>query len=379
MAADQTFGGCNLRKGLNNMKKVSFLALIMVFSIFASLVGCGSPKEAESSTAGASKQASQSQAAGSTTGDDKLFTLRAVTQTTFSETIIADKLGFFKDEGIKIKYIGTLGQGITQYQAIEQGDLDVFTQGHLTDVAKARLAGLTPVAVAPGFVDDPKNPHVTYLVANDSNIHSIADFAGKKVAISSNAVCTDGFIKKYFTEHNLDYSKIQFVTLPQAGQMEQAVANHLVDVTTSHTPFAGVALAAGGVRVVGSSYDIVGTPAAGLAVRGFSEKFIKAHPDVVQGFVNATYRARLFMNANPNYSKIVGAQYLQLKPEQISSNTFTKEKNITTEWASLWFKMSEDLGYWKHGDIKPEDVYTSKFVPKDPPASDAEIGKEYLK
>ncbi len=41
--------------------------------------------------------------------------------------------------------------------------------------------------------------------------------------------------------------------------------------------------------------------------------------------------------------------------------------------------MSEDLGYWKPGDISPEAVYTNEFVPKDPPASDAEIGKEYLK
>jgi len=352
------------------MKKFNFLTFILVFSLILSLAGCGKSGSTSEAT-----QTTNSQAA----GEKELFTLRAVTQTTFSETIIADKLGFFEDEGIKIKYIGTLGQGITQFQAIEQGDIDVFTQGHLTDIARARIAGLTPKAVAPGFVDDPDNPHVTYLVAKDSNIHSIADFAGKKIGIISPTVCTDGFIKKYFKEKGLDASTIQFITLPQPGQMEQAVVNKQIDVTTSHTPFAGVALATGLVRVAGTSYDIVGTPAGGLAVRGFSDRFIKEHPDIVQGFVNATYRARLFMIANPEYSKIIGAEYLDLKPEQISSNTFTKEKNILPEWGELWFKMSEDLGYWKPGDISPEAVYTNEFVPKDPPASDAEIGKEYLK
>jgi len=242
------------------MKKSKISALFLVLSLMLLLMGCGDTSTSTSQPA----------------GEKKLFTLRAVTQTTFSETIIADQLGFFKDEGIQIKYIGTLGQGITQYQAVEQGDLDVFTQGHLTDVAKARLAGLTPVAVAPGFVDDPNNPHVSYLVANDSPIKSIADFAGKKVGVAAPAVCTDGFIKKYFKDHGLDASTIQFVTLPQPGQMEQAVVNHLIDVTTSHTPYSGVALAAGGVRQVGTSYDIVGMPSAGLAVRGFSENLLRS-------------------------------------------------------------------------------------------------------
>jgi len=91
--------------------------------------------------------------------------------------------------------------------------------------------------------------------------------------------------------------------------------------------------------------------------------------------VNATYRARLFLIANPAYSKTIGAKYLELKPEQVSSNTFTNEKTIRADWADLWFNMSEDLGYWKHGDIIANQVYTDKFVPKDAPASDSQIGK----
>jgi hypothetical protein len=37
--------------------------------------------------------------------------------------------------------------------------------------------------------------------------------------------------------------------------------------------------------------------------------------------------------------------------------------------------MSEELEYWEHGDILPEDAYTNAFVPKDPPISDAEIAQ----
>ncbi|GHU49670.1 hypothetical protein FACS1894127_3470 [Clostridia bacterium] len=348
---------------ISRKKRLQILMALSAAILTLTLVACGGKPES-SSTVNAD--------------DAGLFTLRAVTQTTFSETIIADRLGFFEDEGIKIEYIGTLGQGITQPQALAQGDIDVFTQGHLTDVAQARLAGLTTRAVAPGFVDDPDNPHVTYLVREDSDIYSIEDFAGKKIGMTNNAVCIDGFIKKYFKDRGLDSSTIEFVTLPQAGQAEQSLVNGQIDVTTSHTPFAGVALAAGGVRAAGKSYDIVGTPAGGMAVRGFTDEFIEEHPDIVQGFVNATYRARVFMEAYPEYSKIVGAEYLNLKPEEVSSNSYCQEKNIPPEWAELWFDLSEELEYWKNGDILPEDAYTNAFVPEDPPASDAEIAKEGL-
>ncbi len=151
------------------MKKFNFLTFILVFSLILSLVGCGKSGSTSEAT-----QTTKSQAG----GEKELFTLRAVTQTTFSETIIADKLGFFKDEGIEIKYIGTLGQGITQFQAIEQGDIDVFTQGHLTDIARARIAGLTPRAVARVLRMIPIiRSH--YLVAKDSNIIQLLILRGK--------------------------------------------------------------------------------------------------------------------------------------------------------------------------------------------------------
>jgi ABC-type nitrate/sulfonate/bicarbonate transport system substrate-binding protein len=349
-------------KSMIRPKRLLTSALALLFVLAA---GCG----------GGSAAGGAGGANGAGTGGDALFTLRAVTQTTFSETIIADRLGFFADEGIRIDYIGTLGQGITQFQALEQGDIDVFTQGHLTEVAMARLAGLTPLAVAPGFVDDPDNPHVTYLVREDSDIYSIEDFAGTKVGILGLAVCNDGFITKYLSEKGRDPESVEYVVMPQAGQIEQALVNGQIDVTASHTPFAGVALAAGGVRMAAKSYDIVGTPAGGLAVRGFKDSFIEEHPDIVQGFVNATYRARIFMEANPDHSRIVGADYLELAPEDVSSNSYCQEKNILPEWGQLWFDLSEDLGYWEPGDIAPEESYTNRFVPEDPPASDAEIGR----
>ncbi|WP_062429019.1 ABC transporter substrate-binding protein [Treponema endosymbiont of Eucomonympha sp.] len=313
----------------------------------------------------------------STVSENGLFKLRCVTQTTASETIIADQLGFFADEGIEIVYVGSLGQGVTQFQAIAQGDIDVFTQGHITSVVQARLAGLMVVNVAPGFVDDAENHHVTYLVREDDRtLKTLDDLPGHKVGISGPGVCIDGFIRVYLEDRGLDYSTVQYITMPQTGQPEQAVLQGLIDVTTSHSPFGGVALARGGVRELGSSWDIFHSPSAGLATRGFSEDFIAKHPDIVQSWSNAMYRARVFSKTNPEYAKKACADYLGLDPADISVNVYDQHKNYEPEYVQQWFDLSERLGYWKKGESLPEDAYTNAFIPKDVPATDADIGKQ---
>ena len=172
-------GGLTPAAGVKSPAAVAFsigMAVIIAGAAAFGLAGCKGKKQAAQDSGGK-------------------FKLRAVTQTTFSETIIADRLGFFADEGIEIEYVGALGRGITQFQAIELGEIDVFTQGHLTSVGQARLAGIKVKAVSPGFIDDPDNPHVLYLVREDSPLRSLDDLPGSKVAASA-SVCTDGFLKR---------------------------------------------------------------------------------------------------------------------------------------------------------------------------------------
>jgi ABC-type nitrate/sulfonate/bicarbonate transport system substrate-binding protein len=346
-----------------SIKKPTLIAAAIAVAF--ALTACGGSGSSESS-GGAGENAA--------VGEEKeLFELRMVTQTTNSETIIADRLGFFENEGIRAVFVGTLGQGVTQEQAIATGDIDVFTQGHITSEAQARLAGLNIKVVQPGFVDDDVYPHVTYLVREDSDIQSIEDFAGKKVGISSNAVCIDGYITKYFKEHGLDPTTVEYVTLPQPGQPEQAVVQGLIDVTTSHSPYGGIALAAGGVRRAAASWDIFGSPAAGMATRGFGDDFIEEHPDIVQGWSNAMYHARVFIENHPEYAREVSADYLGLDAKDVSLNRWPLAKNIPQEWSEFWFGLSDELGYWAPGDITLDEVVTNAFVPTDYPAEYDEI------
>jgi len=346
-----------MRAEKRKLRTILYVLLILAMMTSA---GCSFDKENSSGLDGS--------------GDDKeLFTIRVVTQTGFNEINVADELGFYRDEGIKIEYIGALGQNVTEFQLLEQGKIDAFTTSHPPQVAQARLAGIKARAVAPGMVDDEKYPHVRYLVQKDSPIRSLDDAVGKKVSITRIGPCNDGYVKYYLKSRGLEANSVEFVTLNTPGQQEQALAQRLIDVTTSHPPFAGIALATGELREITNSWDIFQSPGAGLSCRGFTDDFIAEHPDVVQGFVNAMYRSRNWINSHFDEAQKIVAKHLQLEPKDLSSFLYDSNKNITPSYIEQWFEISEEIELWKKGDIHPEEIYTNEFVPEDLPASDAAL------
>jgi ABC-type nitrate/sulfonate/bicarbonate transport system substrate-binding protein len=190
--------------------------------------------------------------------------------------------------------------------------------------------------------------------------------------------CTNGYLTYYLTSKGYDPDKsIEFITFAQGGTAEQALVQGLIDITTSHAPYAGIALAAGGVRILAKSWEIFKSPGAGLAARGFSDSFIAEHPDVVQGYVNAAYRARVFIENNRDYALAIFADYMGggLDPAELTSNTFDVNKNIDPKYVEEWWEIAEFIGLWKHGEILPTDAYTNAFVPNDIPDSDRRIGR----
>jgi ABC-type nitrate/sulfonate/bicarbonate transport system substrate-binding protein len=289
------------------------------------------------------------------------------------ELVVADELGLFADEGIEIEYIGILQQGITEHQLLEQGEVDCFVQSHPPVVANARLAGLKSIAVAPGIVDNEQFPHVRYLVQTDSPIQSLDEAVGHKVSITNINPCADGYVKYYVKSQGLNPDDIEFVTLNGTGVQEQSLLQGLVDITTSHAPQSTQTLASGGAREINTSWEIFHSPGAGLSTRGFREDFIEAHPDVVQGFVNALYRARVWINNNMDESLEIVAESLGLGPNDLSSFYYDENKNIDPAYIEQWFEIAEDVGMWEKGDILPTDIYTNAFVPDDVPASDATL------
>ncbi|WP_010256274.1 ABC transporter substrate-binding protein [Treponema primitia] len=326
---------------------VPILAAVAVLSVFTA---CGKDKKA----AGALR----------TADSDGLFAVRIIEPTVFNEFSAADLLGYFKEEGIKVEYVGTV-QGVSNYQLLEQDALDVAT-GHPPQVAQARLAGMKIVAVIPGMVDHPQYPHVRYFVRENGPIKSLDDIVGKKAAIGSFSACSDGYLRYYLNERGIK-GDVEFVVLPTGGQPEQALTQGLIDMTNSHPPFGSIAKKAGGNVQIASSWDILHSPGAGLSIRAFTEDFVTKYPEVVRGFSRAMYRARLWINANMEEAVPLVSAHVGLDPDNVDIEWdafwFEDSNIIRPEYIDKWFEIAESLEYWKHGDIKPEDIYTNEFAP----------------
>jgi ABC-type nitrate/sulfonate/bicarbonate transport system substrate-binding protein len=361
------------------------LALVVLLVAFAA---CGNQESDTGASAAASGSGTDSDA--NTEAAEGLFTLRAASGSS-PDFQIASTLGFFADEGIEIEWVGDTGSGISPFQLLEQGILDV-TSSHPPAIAEAKLAGVEITSIAPGAVDNEKMPHVYYLVLNDSDIHSFADLAGKKVGVQDAAVpCMSGFVKFEAGQQGVDFDTIDFVALPEPGQEEQALLDGQIDMTTSHGEAAINALATGEVRLICDTWDIFASEGTGLAPVVVLDSFIEERPDVVQGLVNALYRARLWAidntwikDENGNDTDDWHGAYSALLTDVQADRgiviedgfrpvVYTAEKNIPPDWIRQWFDIAEFIGTWEPGAITPEDIYSNDFVPAAAPASDKDI------
>ncbi|MDR1589273.1 MAG: ABC transporter substrate-binding protein [Oscillospiraceae bacterium] len=326
----------------------------------------------ETATASASAQPSQS-AEPDADAEKEPFTLRVVDPPyDYLEFVTAWELGFFEDAGINIEFVGSLSTGLTDYQAIEQGIIDASYSGHPSGVAQARAAGLKVTIAAPGMIDTPESPHVTYLVHKDSPLQTLADLhGGVKVGIAGIGSCTSGYVEYQVLKNGYPKDDVEFITFSSgAGTMEQAVIQGDIDVTTSHTPYAEITLKTGEVRAIGNTYDIFNNPAGGLGARVLADRIIEEHPDVAQGFVDAMYRARLWTNDHFEEAGDIVAAVLGLEKGDVLAIYQDPNKNVDPAYLDIWFDLAVQTGILDEGVISKDEIYTNKFVPADAPASD---------
>jgi ABC-type nitrate/sulfonate/bicarbonate transport system substrate-binding protein len=342
------------------MKKLMVMAVFGLAAILA-FTGCSQKAAQAAANAGDRDPARYT--------EDGLFILKLPFSTVFNEFVVADERGYFKEEGIKAEFVGMV-EGLSVYQLLAQGVLDV-ADGHPNSVAQSRLAGVKVKAVIPGMVDSPQYPHVRYIAREDGPVKSLNDIVGKKVGITGFGSCVDGYLKYYLDERGIE-GEVEWVVLPTGGQPEQALTQGRIDLTTSHPPFGHIAILAGGNKQIASSWDILHSPGAGLSIRAFTEEFIEKYPEVTRGFAKAMYRARVWINANMAEAVYLVSDILGVDTASVDVewDGFWYEETpiIQPEYIQIWFDLCEKLGYWNHGDINPEDIYTNEFAP-DPSAA----------
>jgi ABC-type nitrate/sulfonate/bicarbonate transport system substrate-binding protein len=280
--------------------------------------------------------------------------------------LVTDKLGYFAEEGIKMRYTGET-QPAMVIPSILRGDNDV-SNGHPNTIAVAKAGGAKITGVVRGGIDpapsaNPKFRHMWWFVnpAKYPNVKSFADLKkipGKiKFSIITRNQCSDFLANRILDKHGIPRNKIEWVTMPDI-QAIQALRQGLIDVGGVHPPFYKGMQLAKQVKIADSVEAGLG-PAAGVGYYYFTDGFIKKHPKEVAGFVRAIKKGQRWANANPEKTakwveEVIGVPVT-------GNHYYSEDATIIESQNDAWIKDLEDHKVIPKGKVTSANLITHQF------------------
>ena len=205
-----------------------------------------------------------------------------------SPFFIADKRGYFKDEGLTVKFI-RFDSAAKAMAPLGTGELSVASGATSAALYNAVKRGVTLRIVADKAKNPPGYGFESLLVRKDleGTIKSLADFKGRKIAISSPGNSEDFLVDYALRKAGLTIKDVDPVYLG-FPQHISAFSNKGIDVSLSVEPsISSIIKAEKAVRFLGVDEFY---PQFETAVVFYSEKFIKERPDDARKFMRAFLR-----------------------------------------------------------------------------------------
>ncbi len=280
--------------------------------------------------------------------------------------LVADKLGYFAEEGIKMQYTGET-QPALQIPSILKGNNDVAS-AHPNTMAVANAGGANLVGVVRGGIEpkesiDPKFRHMWFFVnpkkhPNVKNFADLKNIPGRiKIAAGNRNSCTDFLINKLADKYGIPRDKFEWIAMPDI-QGIQSLKQGLHDVGTAHPPFFKGNIDAGAIRIADSTETGLGDT-AGLTYYYFRKEYIEKHPKEVAGFVRAIKKAQRWANANPEQA----AKWVEdvIGVPVTGNHYYSEDATIVEAQALPWIKDLEDNRVIPRGKVTPANLVTHQF------------------
>jgi ABC-type nitrate/sulfonate/bicarbonate transport system substrate-binding protein len=155
-----------------------------------------------------------------------------------------------------------------------------------------------------------EKPFDRILVKTNSNINSVADLAGKKLALIPGTTAMNA-MKAYLKNNGIDPASITYVQLAPTAQLA-ALQSDAVDALYAYEPVLTIALEQGNLRAISPSVYCSLLNPCPLVVSIVDRKFEKENPEVTQNAIKALDEAVQLMRDDPvkasaslaNYTKV---------------------------------------------------------------------------
>jgi ABC-type nitrate/sulfonate/bicarbonate transport system substrate-binding protein len=334
------------------LRKISTVFLTLVLLLGAS-AGAALPAEADA---------------------EKLFPIRTSTRydCTLAPYLVADKLGFFKEEGLELVFTGEL-PSVEYTAAILAGETD-FADHHPSSLALQVHGGARVKAVGRSIIEpeesvDPRLRHMRYYVtrqAYDAGVKTLADLGkykeGEKLKSAGNVISCEGFIlNKALDRVGVSRDRLEWTRTDSDIAKIQGQKLNQFDIIGVHPPFYDAAVEAGLVQI-GDSSDAKLGETTGVYLYYFSDDFIEKHPEEVAGFVRAMTKAQKWANANPEQTAKWTGEFIG---QEVRGNHYYSETTEIDEATVLpWIEDLEKTGALPAGAIKVSDIVTHQFESK---------------
>jgi NitT/TauT family transport system substrate-binding protein len=216
------------------------------------------------------------------------ITIGTIGASSDSPFFIADKRGYFKDEGLSVKFI-RFDSAAKAMAPLGTGELLVASGATSAALYNAVKRGVTLRIVADKAKNPPGYGFESLLVRKDleGTIKTLADFKGRKIAISAPGNSENFLVDYALHKGGLTIKDVEpvFLGFPQHIS---AFTNKGIDVSLSVEPSISSILKAGqAVRFLGVDEFY---PNFETAVVFYSEKFIHERPEDAKKFMRAFLR-----------------------------------------------------------------------------------------
>ncbi|TWH47550.1 ABC transporter substrate-binding protein [Sporomusa sp. KB1] len=337
-----------MRTKFRNTGQAVSIAIIMILALSLLLAGCSKNQESK-------------KAAADTNGKQLDIIRVPVTADVTRPDVfmIAEDLGYFAEEGIKLEYVGVIPSP-QLVASVVAGKIDVGA-AHINRTIAGISAGAKIKAVVAGTETTQEIPHMVYVTLDNSPIKNAQDMVGKKVGIPTIGGCNEYTPYAYLMKNGVQSpkGKIEVIIMPEAN-LEQALRQGDIDVAGFHKN-PNFLMARGGLKILFTDYDVFGT-VGGNTPFYFSEKFIKEKPDVVRRFVKAVAKANDWADTNQQQAIDITVKKANVDAKLLRNGYFAPKGIIQPETATIWIDLLKEFGEIK-SDIKPEQIFTNEFNP----------------
>jgi NitT/TauT family transport system substrate-binding protein len=288
---------------------------------------------------------------------------------------IADKKGYFRDEGIAVTTI-PFDSAAKMVAPLGSGELDVGSGSAAAGLYSAVARGIKIEIVADTSSAPPHYGHNILLVRTDlmasGRYKTLADLKGMKIALTAPGASSNATLNVALVKAGIKFSDIEPVYLGYP-QHYVALVNKAVDAGLTAEPAATQAINARAAVRIMSDDEI--DPYHQAAVVLYSGAFAQQKPDAARRFMKAYLRAVRYYNgaladgklAGPNgedviailteYTKIKDAAvYRAISPQGCNPDGYVNEASLKKDFAFY-----QEQG-WIEGKVTVEQVIDNSFV-----------------